>query len=145
MPTPTTDATRPVREYFESFGRGDFDTVKAQFAEHALVTVPGRGKLSGEYRGASGFTRFLEILGSHVDADRSGFGVDDLAAGGRYVIVREVARLARRDVPDRVWELPLLLRFTVQDDRIAELNIVPEDAQNYDEFWSTSAPDQRSR
>jgi uncharacterized protein len=139
MTTPTSDATAPVREYFASFGRGDFDTVKAQFAQDALVTVPGTGKLAGEYRGRAGFDEFLEILGAHVDPDRSGFGVEDLAVGDRYVIVREVATLARRDTPDRTWELPLLLRFSVDAGRIAELNIVPEDLLTYDAFWATRA------
>jgi ketosteroid isomerase-like protein len=135
------DATTPVREYFASFGQGDFDTVKAQFARDALVTVPGTGKLAGEYRGADGFTEFLEILGAHVDPDRSGFGVEDMAVGERYVIVREVARLARRDDPDRIWELPLLLRFTVEGAQIVRLDIVPEDARSYDAFWAPSTAD----
>jgi ketosteroid isomerase-like protein len=143
MSRPTKEVTKPVKEYFASFERGDFETVWAQFAEEALITVPGTGKLAGEYRGASGFTDFLGILGAHVDAERSAFAVDDLASGERYVIVREVARLARQDAPDRVWELPLLLRFTVAGDRIAELNIVPEDAQAYDAFWATAPPDER--
>jgi ketosteroid isomerase-like protein len=142
MSTPSTGATRPVKEYFASFERGDFETVLAQFAEGALITVPGTGKLAGEYRGASGFTDFLGVLGAHVDPDRSRFAVDDLASGERYVIVREVARLARQDSPDRIWELPLLLRFTVAGDHIAELNIVPEDAQAYDAFWAAAPPDE---
>ncbi len=141
MSTSTTEAARPVRNYFASFERGDFETVRAQFAQEALITVPGAGKLAGEYRGADGFTNFLRVLGAHVDPGRSHFTVDDLAVGERYVIVREVARLARRDAPTRIWELPLLLRFTVAGDRIAELNIVPEDAQAYDAFWAAAPPD----
>jgi ketosteroid isomerase-like protein len=140
MTTPTTDAVAPIREYFSSFGRGDFDTVKAQFASDALVTVPGTGKLAGEYRGPAGFDEFLETLGAHVDPDRSGFGVEDMAVGDRYVIVRELATLARRDTPDRTWELPLLLRFSVDGSQIVELNIVPEDLLTYDAFWADAAP-----
>jgi ketosteroid isomerase-like protein len=130
----------PVRAYFDNFARGDFDAVKAQFSGDAVVTVPGGGMLAGEYRGHAGFDRFLGILGRHVDPGASGFGVDDFSIGDRYVIVREVATLVRRDDPAREWELPLLLRFSVQDGRIAALNIVPEDAQTYDAFWAAGPP-----
>jgi ketosteroid isomerase-like protein len=133
--TATVDPA-PVREYFAAFGRGDFEAVKAQFAQDSVVTVPGRGLLAGSYVGRSGFERFLEILGGHCDGAASGFRVDDVAIGEAYVIVREVASLARQDTPGRTFDLPLLLRFTTAGGRIARLDITPEDLHAYDAFWT---------
>lgn len=80
---------------------------------------------------------FLDAVLSHVDGDRSGFRVDDIAVGDRYVVVREAAELARRDRPQAATSsLPLLLRFSVAGGRIARLDIIPEDAGAYDAFWS---------
>ncbi|MCW2991797.1 MAG: hypothetical protein JWM73_2391 [Solirubrobacterales bacterium] len=126
----------PVRAYFENFARGDFGAVKAQFTAGAVVTVPGAGLLAGRYEGRDGFDRFLGVLGGHVDGPASDFRVDDIAVGQHYVIVREIARLLRQDTPGRAWELPLLLRFTVEDGLISRLDITPEDQAGYDTFWT---------
>lgn len=135
---------RAVREYFDAFGRGDLDRLRDVFAPECVITVPGAGLLAGNYEGAAGLDRFLAVVLSNVDGRRSGFRVDDMAVGERFVITREVANLARADREDVPVELPLLLRFTVgEDGRIARLDITPEDAAAYDAFWAAPAAGSR--
>ena len=134
----------PVREYFDAFGRGDFDGVRAVFADDCVITVPGAGLLAGRYDGQAGLDRFLETVLTNVDGRRSGFRVDDLMVGRQFVVVRELAELVRSGTDGEPVELPLLLRFTVgADGRIARLDITPEDAGRYDSFWGARPATQR--
>ncbi len=127
----------PVHDYFAAFARGDFDRVRGVFGPECVITVPGCGLLAGRYEGPAGVDRFLTTVLSAVDGRRSGFRVDDVTVGQRLVIAREVAELARRDREGEAAELPLLLRFTIgDDDRIATMDITPEDAAAYDRFWA---------
>jgi ketosteroid isomerase-like protein len=137
---------QPVRDYYDAYSRGDFDRVREVFAAECVITVPGSGLLAGSYEGPGGVDRFLATVVSNVDGGRSGFRVEDVTVGERFVIAREVTELARRGRVDEPVELPLLLRFTVseEDGRIARLDITPEDAAAYDAFWAAT-PDPTSR
>jgi ketosteroid isomerase-like protein len=131
----------PVQAYFDAFSRGDFDRVREVFAPECVITVPGGGLLAGSYEGPAGLERFLTTILSNVDGRRSGFRVDDMTVGERFVIARELAALVRVDTEGDPVELPLLLRFTVgTDGRIARLDITPEDAARYDAFWAAQRP-----
>lgn len=132
---------QPVRDYYDAYGRGDFDRVREVFAPECVISVPGNGLLAGDYEGPRGVDRFLATVLSNVDGGRSGFRVEDVTVGERFVIAREVAELARQGRDDEPVELPLLLRFTVreEDARITRLDITPEDAAAYDAFWAAHA------
>jgi ketosteroid isomerase-like protein len=117
---------------YEAFARADIPTVLGALAEDILWHVPGRGPLSGDYRGHAevlGFFRhFMELSEGTFR-----IAVDDVLAKGDRVIVL-VTESARRQ--GREWTSPQVHAWTVKEGRATIFWQFQGDQQTEDEFWS---------
>jgi ketosteroid isomerase-like protein len=117
---------------YEAFSRGEIQSVFAVFDENILWHVPGRGPLSGDYRGhdevRSFFMRFIELSGATF---RIQVG-DVLAKGDRVAVL--CTQTAQRG--GRSWLSSQVEVWTVKDGRATVFWQYQGDQQTEDEFWS---------
>ncbi len=118
---------------YEAFKRGNIQGVFGLFAEDILWHVPGRGPLSGDYRGHAEvlgfFERFMVLSGGTFRIQ-----IDDVLAKGDQVVV-----LCRHSAQrgGRSWSSPQVEVWTVKDNRATVFWQYQGDQQAEDEFWST--------
>src|SRR5437867_4389749 len=66
---------------YDAFDKGDLDTVRALFAEDIVFHVPGRSKLSGDYRGHDEvfgfFGELIQLTGGTFKIERHAVLADD--------------------------------------------------------------------
>ena len=102
------------------------------FAEDILWHVPGRGPISGDYRGHAevlGFFRhFMELSGGTFR-----IAVEKVLAKDDRVIVLVTESAQRRN---RQWSSPQVHAWTVKDGKATVFRQVQGDQQTEDEFWA---------
>jgi uncharacterized protein len=122
-----------IERAYAAFGRGDVPTVLASMADDILWHVPGRGPISGDFRGHEQvlgfFRRFMELSGGTFR-----IAVDDVLAKGDRVIVL-VTESAQR--LGRSWSSPQVHAWTVKDGKATVFWQFQGDQQTEDEFWSS--------
>ncbi|HEY1926160.1 MAG TPA: nuclear transport factor 2 family protein [Caulobacteraceae bacterium] len=127
--------TTLIKNAYDAFGRGDVPGVLALFADDILWHVPGRGPLSGDYRGHAEvvgfFERFMALSGGTFRIQ-----VDDVLAKDDKVVVlcTESAQRAGRS-----WSSPQVHVWTVKNGRLIQFWQYQGDQQTEDEFWSLAA------
>jgi ketosteroid isomerase-like protein len=136
MTTLTTTAATANRGLIEgayaAFARGDIPTVLAALDEGILWHVPGRGPISGDYRGHEevlGFFRQFMDLSSGTFRIR----IDDVLSNDERVIVL-VTESARRN--GRKWSSPQVHAWTVKGGKATVFWQFQGDQQTEDEFWA---------
>jgi ketosteroid isomerase-like protein len=133
----TTEETNEglILAAYDAFARGDLGTVFDVLAEDISWHVPGRGPLSGDYRGhkqvLAFFERFLGLSQGtfHID-------IDDVMSHGERVVVL-VTESAHHD--DLVWSSPQVHVWTVKNGKATVFRQFQGDQQSEDEFWSEAA------
>ena len=124
-----------IKGAYEAFARGDVANVFAVFAEDILWHVPGRGPISGDYRGHAAvggfFQKFMELSSGTFRID-----IEDILSKGDRVVVlcTESAKRGGRN-----WSSPQVHVWTIRDGRVAAFCQYQGDQQTEDEFWSASA------
>ena len=136
--SPTNEISRAaanqalIEGAYDAFARGDVPTVMASLAEDILWHVPGRGPLSGDYRGHAEvldfFRHFMDLSGGTFR-----ISVEDVLAKGDRVIVL-VTESAQR--LGREWSSPQVHVWTVKDGLAKVFRQFQGDQQAEDEFWS---------
>jgi ketosteroid isomerase-like protein len=131
--TATADANRRLIEgAYAAFAKGDVQTVLQAFADGIFWHVPGRGPLSGDYRGPQEvlgfFGRFMQLSNGTFRIQ-----VDDILANDRRVLVL-VTESAQRD--GRKWSSPQVHAWTIEAGRATGFWQFQGDQQTEDEFWS---------
>jgi len=131
--TSTAEANQALIERgYEAFARGDIPTVLQVLAEDIFWHVPGRGPLSGDYRGHAEVLGFFKRF---MDLSEGTFriAIDDVLAKGDRVIVLVTESARRRG---REWSSPQVHAWTVKGGRATEFWQFQGDQQTEDEFWS---------
>jgi uncharacterized protein len=121
-----------LRRAYAAFSAGDLDTVFASFDEDIRWHVPGRGALSGDYRGHA---EVMEFFGRILELSGGTFTVEphDVLGNDEHVVVlvrlqgeRDGKMLNTQDV--HVWH--------VANGKATEFWEAPTDQYGTDEFWS---------
>ena len=122
-----------IRRAYDAFSRGDMEGVFALFAKDILWHVPGRGPLSGGYRGHVGvqgfFQHFIELSSGTFRLE-----VDHILAEGDLVVVLCTDKAQRGDLSKTSQQVHV---WTVRDGYAATFREYQGD-QSEDEFWSAS-------
>jgi uncharacterized protein len=117
---------------YEAFSRGDIQNVFALLAEDILWHVPGRGPLSGNYRGHAEvlgfFQHFMALSGGTFRIE-----IDNILAQDDQVVVL-CTQSAQRG--GHGWSSRQVEVWTVKDGRAAVFWQYQGDQQAEDEFWS---------
>jgi len=117
---------------YEAFSRGDMAGVFARFANDILWHVPGRGPLSGDYRGHAEvrafFQRFMELSGGTFR-----LSIDNVFARGNQVVVLSTQSAERGGTR---WSSPQVEVWTVKEGRAGVYWQFQGDQQAEDEFWA---------
>ena len=123
-----------IRRAYDAFSRGDMEGVFALFAKDILWHVPGRGPLSGDYRGhvevQGFFQHFMELSSGTFRLQ-----VDHILAEGDLVVVLCTDKAQRGDLSKTSQQVHV---WTVRDGYAATFREYQGDQQSEDEFWSAS-------
>ena len=117
---------------YEAFSRGDIQGVLVLFAADILWHVPGRGPLSGNYRGPAEVLGFFERC-IVLSGGTFRIQIDDVFAKDDRVVVL-CTQSAQRG--ERSWSSPQVEVWTVSDGRARMYCQYQGDQQAEDEFWS---------
>jgi ketosteroid isomerase-like protein len=117
---------------YAAFARGDIPTVLAVLDENILWHVPGRGPISGDYRGHG---EVLDFFKHFMDLSRGTFRIriDDVLANDERVVVLVTESAERKG---RKWSSPQVHAWTVEDGKATVFWQFQGDQQTEDEFWS---------
>jgi uncharacterized protein len=120
-----------LRSAYDAFGRGDIPTVLGLFAEEIAWHVPGRGPLSGDYRGheqvVGFFSRAMELSGGTLRVE-----ADEILGDGERVVALTTVSAERNG---QSWSSPEVHVWRVRDGRAVEFTEYQGDQQTEDEFW----------
>ena len=119
-----------VRKGFEAFEAGDMATLDGMFTDDAVWHSPGRGILSGDFKGKQAiFGNFATL-----DAESDTFTQDIHAvlADDEHGVAMVTANATRRGGSS---SLPSVLVFHISDGKVTEVWITPLDQYASDEFW----------
>jgi ketosteroid isomerase-like protein len=123
-----------IRRAYDAFSRGDMEGVFALFAKDILWHVPGRGPLSGDYRGhvevQGFFQHFMELSSGTFRLQ-----VDHILAEGDLVVVLCTDKAQRGNLSKTSQQVHV---WTVRDGYAATFREYQGDQQSEDEFWSAS-------
>jgi len=124
-----------VEKMYHCFKTGDMDTLKSEvFAEDIIWNLPGHNPLAGTKRGVNEVLAFLgrlRALGAQVQPLEMG----ELSNGG----VAEIYR-AHGEVNGVKMEAFNCNYYTIRNGKIAEVQVLMADQQNYDTFMWAGVP-----
>ncbi len=103
----------------------------AAFAEDIYWHVPGRGPLSGDYRGHAEVLGFFEHFLGLADEGSFSIRIDDVLAKGDRVIVLCTESATRNG---RSWSSPQVHAWTIRDEKASVWRQFQGDQQTEDEF-----------
>jgi uncharacterized protein len=132
MSTSHEENRRRIEGAYEAFARGDIPAVLQVLADDVFWHVPGRGPLSGDYRGHADvlgfFNHFMRLSGGTFRIH-----IEDMLANDRRVLVL-VTESAQRG--DRKWSSPQVHAWTMENGKATVFWQFQGDQQTEDEFWS---------
>jgi hypothetical protein len=121
-----------ARRLYAAFEERDLQSLTKLIAEDAVWHIPGRNAIAGTHVGRDAVLAYYRKLAQmtrgtfHVQVSDVGVG-----QGHAYVALRT---LAERD--GRRYEMPSLLALRIEDGKIREARLFPEDAAAFDAFWA---------
>ena len=121
-----------VRGIFDAFARKEGFALRGLFAEDAVWTVPGRGVMSGVFRGREEIFRFLARLPKETDGTYRS-ELRDVLANDRRAAALYRARGTRHG---RTLELDQVLLFRIEDGLVREVLALPSDPDAFEAFWA---------
>jgi ketosteroid isomerase-like protein len=123
---------RLIRRGFESFARGDLETLRDFMAADVVWHQPGRSPLAGDYKGPEGVLELLRKMQELSDGTFTVELVDLLANPERAVAIQEES--AHRG--DRDLDMASAVEFEIHRGKITEITVYHADTYHFDEFWS---------
>jgi uncharacterized protein len=121
-----------IESAYRAFASGDIPKAMAVMSDDILWHVPGRGPISGDFRGHQevlGFFQHFMELSSGTFQIR----VDDVLAKGDRVIALVTESAERKG---RKWSSPQVHAWTVKNGKATVFWQFQGDQQTEDEFWS---------
>jgi hypothetical protein len=131
--TASPEANRRLIEgAYSAFARGDLASVFQVLDEKIFWHVPGRGPLSGDYRGHEEVLGFFgQFMGLSAGTFR--IHIEDILANERRVLAL-VTESAERG--ERRWSSPQVHAWTIENGKATVFWQFQGDQQSEDEFWS---------
>jgi uncharacterized protein len=122
---------RQLTEGLPKLAAGDAGAAALLLREDAVLRVPGRSRIVGEYRGRGAIVGLFETL---ADLSDDTFGLEVLGVSlRRWSGEAHVRVTAKRE--GRVLEEEQRIRFELVRGRIQDASFVLEDRRTYDAFW----------
>src|SRR6266550_2697781 len=116
---------------YDAFEKGDLETVQGLFTEDAVFHVPGRSRLSGDYRGRD---EVLGFFGQLVQASAGTFKIE------RHAVLADdehgtVLSTSTAEADGKTMSVKTVDVFHFRDGRISECWTFADDQYAEDEFW----------
>lgn len=126
------DDAAVIRAGYEAFDKGDIPAVMAVFAQDIGWHVPGRGPLSGDYRGSE---EVLGFFGKLQELSGGSFRLElhDMLASDDHVVVL-VTEIAQRG--DKSLSQSVAHVWHLRDGKATEFWGLAFDMYAIDAFWS---------
>jgi ketosteroid isomerase-like protein len=105
-----------VRSLYDSFQRGDVESILNNLTDDFIYDVPGPAPFAGRREGRDGMRRFFEEMGRAVQYDQ--FDVNEILADGDKVIVLGQERATVRATGTR-FETEFAHVYTVRDGKLS--------------------------
>lgn len=122
-----------VRRGYEALVRGDMDAM-SQFAKGDVgFSIAGHHPLSGGYEGLDSSREYYRRMGDLVSGNVK-FQLEHVFTDGRGRVIAVHRTTARRDGKE-LDQLHATL-FTIEDDRVVSINVLDEDMDASNRFWS---------
>lgn len=121
-----------LRTGYEAFGRGDLETVKEVFSEDIVFHVPGRGLISGEYRGRDAVFGFF-AKGQQLSGGSLQIELHDVAATDEHAIALQANRAERNG---KTLGARVVGVYHVREGKATEAWFLTDSQEENDEFWS---------
>jgi ketosteroid isomerase-like protein len=121
-----------LRRGYEAFAQGDLEAVKDVFAGDIVFHVPGRGLISGEYRGRDAALGFF-AKGQQLSGGTLRIELHDVAATAEHAIALQVNRAERNG---KTLEARVVGVYHVRDGNVTEAWFLTDSQYENDEFWS---------
>jgi len=121
-----------VKRMTEALLRGDMTTVQECWAEDIIWRFPGRSVIAGVFRGKKAVLKNLSE-GARAHGGRTDYTPRAFFGDERYGAVLYEITSTRNG--KTLTEIRFML-CTIDNDKIVEVRIYPEDQYALDEFWS---------
>ena len=121
-----------ARRIFDAFARKQGFALRDVFAEDAVWTVPGTGRMAGVHRGREAIFRFLGRLPKETGGTYSSHLIDVLASEDRAAALYR----ATGERNGRTLDLDQVLLLTVAGGRITDVVALPSDPVAFEAFWA---------
>ena len=129
---PASENERIVRRIFDAFARKEGLALRGLFDEDAVWSVPGRGIMSGTYRGREAIFRFLTKLPRETGGTYGSELIDVLASEDRAAALYR----ARGTRHGRTLELDQVLLFRIEHGLVRDVLALPSDPDAFEAFWA---------
>jgi ketosteroid isomerase-like protein len=123
---------RLIEGVYTAFARWDLPAMFQAFDENILWHIPGRGPLTGDYRGSREVLEFFQRFMQHSGGTFR-VHVEELLAGERRVLAL-VTESAERN--GRKWSSPQVHAWTIERGKATVFWQFQGDQETEDEFWS---------
>ncbi len=129
---PAAENERIVRRIFDAFARKEGLALRGLFDKDAVWSVPGRGIMSGTYRGREAIFRFLTKLPRETGGTYGSELIDVLASEDRAAALYR----ARGTRHGRTLELDQVLLFRIEHGLVRDVLALPSDPDAFEAFWA---------
>jgi len=121
-----------LRRGYEAFAQGDLKAVKEIFVEDIVFHVPGRGLMSGEYRGREAVLGFF-AKGQELSGGTLRIELHDVAATDEHAIALQINRAERNG---KTLAARVVAVYHIRDGKAAEAWFLTDSQDENDQFWA---------
>jgi len=129
----TKENAELIRRGYDAFADGDLATALTILDQDITWHVPGRGPLSGDYKGHDEvmgfFVKTMELSDGTFTID-----IDDIITGGDRVVVLCTVAAERHGC---CWSSPEIHVWRVANNTAVDFREFQGDQETEDEFWSS--------
>lgn len=120
-----------VKRYADAWAANDLQGIVASYHDDVVFHYFGRSPLAGIHRGKAACLAVLKQV--REKTNRRLMSIKDVLAGNHFGLVIAVERFERNGSS---IEIERLLKYRVQDGKLAECWIYDEDQRLVDEYWA---------
>lgn len=122
-----------IRRAFDALQAGDAEGFLQFYGEDVVLHYPGRGPLSGEYRGKDQVRALLQRQSELLGDTSPDVEIHDVLANDTHAVALQTFRAERGG---RTLEDHSVLVFHIRDGQAADIWIHPQDQYAQDDFWT---------